>query len=258
MPVFGVSFTKYINLRFKDDAKSVARQKETLQKGYGSDLLSGLDFGTMANNLNATLKRKYESLQSTENSKTSSPNFLEYDEGNSLVRINKKILGEPAKINLHILPELKPFLAQNDDYIYIPADIPVSFVNAINANTTQYHLILGSVGLENTKVLQNSAFSTLPQYDSITFNNQLVGLGEIFPVTNDVEQQTTMTKITKEFLDIPVKRQQFERKLQRTLGRIPGVSNITIPLDKITADNFTIAMDFQGKHETFSIPFDKL
>jgi hypothetical protein len=110
MPTFGVSFTKYKNLSYIDDLQSLSRMNETLKKGYGADKLEGVSFGQMAENLNAMLKRKYESSQqASKETSSATANFLEYDEVNGFVKINKKLLD---KVNLHILPELKTYVAQ--------------------------------------------------------------------------------------------------------------------------------------------------
>jgi hypothetical protein len=111
MPTFGLSFTKYKNLSYTEDLESFNRMNETLIKGYGADKIEGLSFGQMAENLNAMLKRRYESPQQTTSNETppATENFLEYDNMNGFIKINKKLLD---KVYLHILPELKPYIAR--------------------------------------------------------------------------------------------------------------------------------------------------
>jgi hypothetical protein len=150
MPTGGISFTKFKNAYYTDDKASFDRQKETLEKGYGADMLGNFSFGKLATNLNITLKRRYESTTETKEGETppETPDFLEYDEANSLVKINKTLMN---KVNLHILPVLKQFVAQDGEYLYVPANIPVAFVNRIDSKKTDYHLILGSKGMGNTE-----------------------------------------------------------------------------------------------------------
>ncbi|MDR2541045.1 MAG: hypothetical protein LBD11_04635 [Candidatus Peribacteria bacterium] len=113
MPTMGLSFTKYKNLSYTDSLESLNRAAETLTQGYGADQIKGMSFGEMADNLNATLQRRYASTENAGESveKTDQTKYLEYDSANNIVKINKKIL---EKVNLHILPVLKQFVAHQN------------------------------------------------------------------------------------------------------------------------------------------------
>ncbi|GHV24413.1 hypothetical protein FACS1894176_00710 [Bacteroidia bacterium] len=257
MPTGGISFTKFKNLYYTDDEASFNRQKETLKKGYGADTLENISFGQLATNLNITLKRKYESATETKEGETpsSTPDFLEYDELNSIVKINKKLMG---KVNLHILPELKQFVAQDGENLYIPARIPVSFVNRIDSKKTDFHLVIGSKGMGNTEfVSPNTSFDPekgFKPYDAVKFAQDWVDV----PAEVIAQGKMEMIALTKEYLSNVSKRAQQEKRLQNACKHIPSITALTIPVNKITDQNFVIQITFNGEVKEFPVEYNKL
>ncbi|MDR0859557.1 MAG: hypothetical protein LBO09_00825 [Candidatus Peribacteria bacterium] len=246
MPTGGISFTKFKNLYYTDDEASFNRQKETLKKGYGADTLENISFGQLATNLNITLKRKYESTAETKEGETPSntSDFLEYDELNNTVKINKKLM---EKVNLHILPELKQFVAQDGENLYVPARLPVSFVNRIDSKKTDFHLIIGSKGMGNTEfVSPNTSFDSekgFKPYDAVKFAQDRVDV----PPSVISEGKMEMISITKEYLENAAKRAQFEMRLKKACKNIPAITEIKFPTDKITNQNFMLQITFKGQ-----------
>ncbi|MDR2415458.1 MAG: hypothetical protein LBD75_02345 [Candidatus Peribacteria bacterium] len=92
----------------------------------------------------------------------------------------------------------------------------------IDSKDSQYHLILGSKGLENTENITSSDFFGFKEYKEANFQQQL---GEFKDIAASVgieqgREITTLT-LTKEFLENPVQNAQFLRKLKAGLKTIP-------------------------------------
>ncbi|MDR0606921.1 MAG: hypothetical protein LBG52_00885 [Candidatus Peribacteria bacterium] len=246
MPTGGLSFTKFKNLYYTDDQESFNRQKETLEKGYGADILDNLSFGQLATNLNITLKRRYNSSTETKEGENppETPDFLEYDEVNKLVKINKKLM---EKINLHILPGYKQFVAQDGEYLYVPAEIPVAFVNRIDSKKTDYHLILGSKGMGDTEFV-SPKISFDPEKGFKTYDAENFAKDWVNVPTSVIDAGTTeMIDIRKEYLEVSRNRYQLEKRIFNACKNIPSITEVKIPADKIGDQNFTLQITFTGQ-----------
>ncbi|MDR2541046.1 MAG: hypothetical protein LBD11_04640 [Candidatus Peribacteria bacterium] len=96
----------------------------------------------------------------------------------------------------------------------MPADIPVSYVSAVNAKDTKFHLILGTVGSLNTEVITAPSFSRFQPYDSDKFALRRQVLGEIPMTANGVETEQHLVKIDQKFLQDRITGAQLLNKIK--------------------------------------------
>jgi hypothetical protein len=206
----GVKFTRYKNEQWNVDAKSQERANERFQYGYGAKKIQDQTFGTLAKRLNDVLNDYGSPKTSTEEGENpekapSSTTYIEHDESRGAVKIHKSIL---QKLNLHLLPELKPYILTEGDSIVVPDFFPVSFHIHSGENGKQTHLIIGTLGVKNTdRVLENDfqLFNKSPEVWQSRMEEAKGKLGvEPMELTatilqNEVLKQRLLTNIKKNF-----------------------------------------------------------
>jgi hypothetical protein len=155
----GLKFTRYKNEQWNVDSKSQEKANERFQYGYGAKKIQDQTFGTLAKRLNEVLNDYNATTQTPEegNPEETQPSatYIEQDESRGVVKIHKSIL---TKLNLHLLPELKPYILTEGDSIIVPDFFPVAFHIHSGDTTKQTHLIIGSLGVKNTEHLSDADF----------------------------------------------------------------------------------------------------